>query len=310
MLINSKNFKVVFQHAFNFQCHSFAVVISTANDVGGKAAATCSSVVGFSVLHMEKKLARDPKEFQRFLPDIGVGFVSDRVAVDGQRVSHMIHSQQDDTGISGWFFLGGDEDQEYMQDPKNFSQMTLNSITNLDPEVVSFLTYPPGSEVERGTDGRLSVVKNPGEEPLMVYMLPLDAGPLNLGQHWQTVINSRMLRRVDHGNLVLWRPQLTIWIRSFQSPDKTAAEKLALYQKHIAETAIDCEAQEQNDYMLSRYFLREANEDGAEQDAVYMAAFTDAVHIDISAYYDDNEAKAELDLFWHGLKPYQKEAAH
>ena len=259
---------------------------------------------------MQKILARDPKDFQRFLPDVGVGFVSDRIAVDGKRVHHMVHSQEDDSGISGWFCLAGDEDQEYMQDPKNFSKMTLNSIVNFDPEVISFLTYPKGTEVSRGSDGRLSVNKNPGDEPLMVYMLPVDAGPLNLGQYWQAAVGSHLLRRVDHGNLVFWRPQLTMWVRSFQSPDKSAAEKLALYQAHIPQEAQDRESKELDNGIVSRYFLTETNENGTEQRGVYMAGFTDGGHIDVSAYYDDDEASAELALFWQALRPYEAEAAH
>jgi hypothetical protein len=54
---------------------------------------------------------------------------------------------------SGWHFLCGLEEQEYLDNPKNLVICDINTILEIDPEVELHLIAPPGSafmQVARG----------------------------------------------------------------------------------------------------------------------------------------------------------------
>ena len=46
-------------------------------------------------------------------------------------------------------------------------------------------------------------------------------------------VEEGLLRRVDDGNLVLWRPGLTIWVSAFAGDLRPAADKLAACKQDI-----------------------------------------------------------------------------
>ena len=61
---------------------------------------------------------------------------------------------------SGWLFMSGRETGEFLSDPTNIELCRLNTICNIDNDVIPFLTLPFNSIVVRGADGRFRV-----EEP-------------------------------------------------------------------------------------------------------------------------------------------------
>ena len=75
-------------------------------------------------------------------------FVTNRVSADGQSVGFMVRMPLqlwDSPEQSGWQFLAGDEDQEYVDDPGNVHVTSLNTIANHDPAVIPFLDRPRGT---------------------------------------------------------------------------------------------------------------------------------------------------------------------
>lgn len=73
--------------------------------------------------------------------------VSKRITHEGFKVGFMYREdpspQRPD---SGWRFLAGDEDDAYMDDPSNFTVCSLNTVCNLDPDIIPHLHAPAGSE--------------------------------------------------------------------------------------------------------------------------------------------------------------------
>jgi hypothetical protein len=75
-------------------------------------------------------------------------FVTSRVSAEGRSVGFMVRlpvGPREGPELSGWQFLAGDEDQEYVDDPNNVHVTSLNTIANHDPAVIPFLDRPRGT---------------------------------------------------------------------------------------------------------------------------------------------------------------------
>ncbi|WP_350271719.1 DUF2185 domain-containing protein [Frondihabitans sucicola] len=104
--------------------------------------------------------AGQPKRFSLSgadLVDLGVPDVAclatDRITCDGAPVAF---AQRDTEQLgpedSGWRFFAGDEDQAYMDDPKNHGVYSLNTIANYDRIIIPILDEPPGTAWVRDGD--------------------------------------------------------------------------------------------------------------------------------------------------------------
>jgi hypothetical protein len=63
---------------------------------------------------------------------------------------------------SGWAFLGGDEDDAYMNDPSRHAIYDVNTIANYDPDIIPHLDAPVGSALIRGPSG---LIRDPQGAP-------------------------------------------------------------------------------------------------------------------------------------------------
>jgi hypothetical protein len=69
----------------------------------------------------------------------------------------MYRERPDRPEDSGWWFFAGDEDQAYIDDPKNTGVYAVNTIANYDPDIIPYLKTPypcafekvPGSRTYR-----------------------------------------------------------------------------------------------------------------------------------------------------------------
>ncbi|HWL06867.1 MAG TPA: DUF2185 domain-containing protein [Planctomicrobium sp.] len=82
----------------------------------------------------------------------GFCFASNMITVDGYAVGVMYREEPEDEEDSGWRFLSGGEDQEYLDNPENGALYDLNAIANFDDDIVPFLDAPVGSAFERTED--------------------------------------------------------------------------------------------------------------------------------------------------------------
>lgn len=79
------------------------------------------------------------------------GFVlATRMLVDEKKkVRYMYREKPDNPQDSGWRFFCGDETDEYVQNPDNLGVYDINSIIQLDGDVVPYLSALPGHAFER-----------------------------------------------------------------------------------------------------------------------------------------------------------------
>lgn len=92
---------------------------------------------------------------------------SDRITVDGCKVGFMYREETPSSKYpdSGWRFMAGDEDEQYMENPDNHAIYLVNTICNYDSDVIPFLNAPPGTAFIRNENGVL-VLDEEWEEPI------------------------------------------------------------------------------------------------------------------------------------------------
>lgn len=87
-----------------------------------------------------------PREaIKELIPPMGGCLATDRIVVDGQEVGYMYREDPTDGVSSGWTFMAGDEDQEYVDDPNNWAIYDVNTICNYDQTIIPYLDSPAGT---------------------------------------------------------------------------------------------------------------------------------------------------------------------
>lgn len=254
-----------------------------------------------SETHMEKNYKLNPDEIERLVPDIGFAFATDMITVEGKKVDYMVKQQPDREGDSGWIFYGGGETQEYIDDSNNTSLLSINTIANYDPEIIGFLTYPPGTEIERNNEGRLQVITSGIKEPEVVFLPPVDRGVIQVSRNWGFSIATRMLKRFDKGSLVIWRPGFTIWLDSFNTNGVGLEERISNVLKTVSPDKTDFSEVEENGIHKIRYSLQEIT-DGKEQNAVYIFALSEDQEMHMAIYFDNSNDMSEIEEIWKTLE--------
>lgn len=93
------------------------------------------------------KLSKDA--IQPLATGLGGCIATDKITVEGQPVGFMYRQEPDNKFDSGWRFMSGLEDDEYMDDPENHAVYDVNTIANYDPSIVPLLGSPVGSVFEK-----------------------------------------------------------------------------------------------------------------------------------------------------------------
>ncbi|MDQ0917070.1 DUF2185 domain-containing protein [Paenibacillus sp. V4I5] len=81
---------------------------------------------------------------------------TDRITVDGSKVGFMYREEPNSNyPDSGWRFMAGDEDDDYMNNPENHSVYQVNTICNCDSDIIPYLDAQPGTAFIRDKTGKL-----------------------------------------------------------------------------------------------------------------------------------------------------------
>ena len=94
-------------------------------------------------------------------------FASDKITKEGFKVGYMYREQPDEgKPDSGWRFLAGNEDDEYMNDPRNLHIFAINTICNYDRDIIPYLKSKPGSAYIR--IGKDKLEADDGTKPIFI----------------------------------------------------------------------------------------------------------------------------------------------
>lgn len=98
---------------------------------------------------MAKKFKIKAEELKPLATGRGACLATDMILVRGKPVGFMYREEPDNEQDSGWRFMCGLEDQDYMDDPDNLGIYDVNTIANYDPTIIPLLDEPAGSVFER-----------------------------------------------------------------------------------------------------------------------------------------------------------------
>ncbi len=71
-------------------------------------------------------------------------------ALEEEQIGYMYHSEPEpDCPDSGWRFMFGDEDEEYLENADNTRIVTLNTVCNLQPDILAYIYAEVGRGFER-----------------------------------------------------------------------------------------------------------------------------------------------------------------
>lgn len=94
----------------------------------------------------EKDFERTKNRFRIFHK---MAYVSRKILDEGYKVGYMIREEPLNDNDSGWQFMAGNEDDEYLNEHNNLSLLSINEINNLDSDIFKYLDCPVGSEFIR-----------------------------------------------------------------------------------------------------------------------------------------------------------------
>ena len=85
--------------------------------------------------------------------------VSAKITKEGYKVGYMVRYDPRDAEDSGWQFLAGNEDQNYLDDIKNIGLLPLGYVSNIDPDVLKHIDDPIGTKLIRISSNEFEVDK-------------------------------------------------------------------------------------------------------------------------------------------------------
>lgn len=93
--------------------------------------------------------------------------VSDKITKEGFKVGYMYREQpSDDKPDSGWRFMAGNEDNEYMNISNNHHIFAINTICNYDRNIIPYLKSKIGSAYIRVNSNKFEI--DDGSKPIFV----------------------------------------------------------------------------------------------------------------------------------------------
>lgn len=96
-----------------------------------------------------KEFKLKENEIKKLTTVKGGCIASDRITIDGLKVGYMYREKPTNESDSGWRFFAGDENEEYTNNPDNFSIFELNTICNYDTGIIQYLDFEAGSSFEK-----------------------------------------------------------------------------------------------------------------------------------------------------------------
>ncbi len=239
-------------------------------------------------------------KFPRLLPDLGYALVSTTLLEEGLPVAIMGRDEPDGEYESGWTFLAGTETEEEIDDDDTYVRTTLNTIAFIDPDIVPFVTAPPGTLITRSAPGApLQIVEGPNEPPDVVFELPVGPGRVKLGPDWVAVSPGDFLRRIDHGDLVLWRDGLAIWIAvgtadmAFDIDEEVARVRARRHPSAMGESLVTTSRHTKLSYWLKR----------GEQLSLHGTCWAGFQSIRVAMVVDSEVDQTDAVAFWDSLAP-------
>lgn len=89
-----------------------------------------------------------------------VAYVSKKIMDEGWKIGYMCREEAVNENDSGWSFMVGDEDDEYINDYHNIQLMSINSVMQYDSAIWKYITSPVGTRLIRVSSEEFEIDEN------------------------------------------------------------------------------------------------------------------------------------------------------
>lgn len=254
----------------------------------------------------EKKFRLAADQLETLIEGQGGCIATDRITVDGAPVGYMYREPPSNSGDSGWRFFAGDESDDYVNDAANLEIYDVNTIANYDRDVIPLLSSLIGSAFAReGNDGQLIAVDSPFEPDELLHpeypILP--EGPFALTDRWSLRLPLRFNQRMEEdGQMVLWRPGVTIYASVWGIPEDGDSSFATLREvtRDRDPGAFDYQELTAGKLLRIGYRLIE-DHDGVEVHSLYCFVADADGYVHLAIYFDSPEDIELAHALWKGI---------
>ncbi len=95
-----------------------------------------------------------------------MAYLSKKILEEGGKVGYMCRDEAINGNESGWSFMAGNEDDEYINDYKNIALVSVQEVYQLDPYIWDYIDNPVGTKLIRASSNEFEIDKNDKE----IYM--------------------------------------------------------------------------------------------------------------------------------------------
>jgi hypothetical protein len=120
---------------------------------------------------------------------------------------------------------------------------------------------------------------------------PVVEGLHQLTPDWALTLEAPFNRRIEDGDLVLWRPGLTVWMTIWLNDENASIEsRLEDLKQHMSPEATDVEQHAQGQTVYYAYRLAEEPDEDTDDGRLpgyYGYAFAASSHVQMAVYFDE-----------------------
>ncbi len=89
-----------------------------------------------------------------------MSYVSKKIVDEGWKVGYMTREEVLDDNDSGWCFMAGNEDDEYVEDYNNIMLMSIGEVYQLDSDILKYIDNPVGTAFVRISSDEFEIENN------------------------------------------------------------------------------------------------------------------------------------------------------
>lgn len=118
---------------------------------------------------------------------------------------------------------------------------------------------------------------------------PVVEGQYQMTQEWSVALPGKFNRRIEGGDLVIWRPGMTLWVTVWGN-DKNEGKDVRIkrIRERISPKAFDIQALKAGPVLRLSYRLKEEKEQGAVP-GYYCYSVGDSGHVQMAIYLDNEK---------------------
>jgi hypothetical protein len=130
---------------------------------------------------------------------------------------------------------------------------------------------------------------------------PVIEGEYQLTNEWSITLPGQFNRRIEEGDLVIWRPGLTIWLVVWDNDDnETKEERLNWLQSEMSPGAFDI--QKETDQLLRLGYRLKEDSDDERVAGFYGYVIGECGYVQMAVYFGDEGDITVAEALWRSLE--------